>query len=194
MMRRYHRARPDSKCGLHGLRFVMAFVTHHVSNSERTLAGRRNLLLTLHVLATVGLFGADVVLLTLGISSVLGAEPRTIYPAASMIGTVVLAPLAVTSLLSGLLLAATTRWGITKYWWVVIKLAITVALTPVVIFVLVPRLHAAAVATTGETPRSFSQTERLQLALAPGLASTLLALNVALAVYKPRARLRATAE
>ncbi|HET6316254.1 MAG TPA: hypothetical protein VFG86_07340 [Chloroflexota bacterium] len=172
----------------------MAVITRYASGAAQILPGWRKLLLTAHVLVTVGLFGADLVLLTLGISSVLGADPRTIYPAAATIGTIVLAPLAVTSLASGLLLAGTTHWGLLKYWWVVIKLAITVALTPVVIFVLVPRLDAAALATSGASPRSFSQTERLQLALGPGLASTLLALNVALAVYKPRAQLRTSAE
>jgi hypothetical protein len=48
---------------------------------------------------------------------------------------------------------------------------------------------AKALAALGSA-RSFSEAERIQLAIAPGVASTLLALNVALAVYKPRARLQ----
>jgi len=68
---------------------------------------------------------------------------------------------------------------------VAIKLAITVALTPVVLFVLVPRLDAAAAAD-----QLFAESQRVQLVIAPAVASSLLALNVALAVYKPHWRLR----
>ncbi len=145
----------------------------------------RKLLLTVHVLTTVGLFGADLVLLTLGITSVLGAEPRTVYPAAAAVGKTLLGPLAVASLATGLLLGALSQWGLLKYWWVVIKLAITVALTPVVLFVLVPRLEAAA-----EAGRLLTESERAQLVIAPGVASSLLALNATLAVFKPHWRLR----
>ncbi len=70
----------------------------------------RKLLLTVHVLTTVGLFGADLVLLTLGITSLLEAEPRTIYPAAATVGRALLGPLAVASLATGLLLGVLTQW------------------------------------------------------------------------------------
>ena len=163
----------------------MAVLTRQMDTGVRLRPAWRNLLLTVHVLATVGLFGADLVLLTLGITSVLGAEPRTVYPAAAAVGKTLLGPLAVALLATGLLLGALSQWGLSKYWWVVIKLSITVALTPVVLFVLVPRLDAAA-----ETGRLFTESGRVQLVIAPTVASSLLALNVAMAVYKPQWRLK----
>ena len=42
--------------------------------------------LTVHMLTAVGMFGADLVLLTLGITSVLGGDAQTVYPAAAPIG------------------------------------------------------------------------------------------------------------
>jgi hypothetical protein len=57
------------------------------------------------------LFGADLVLLTLGTS--VSGRP-TDYPAASTISSVVLAPLAVRSLVTGLLLAAMTHWALRR--------------------------------------------------------------------------------
>jgi hypothetical protein len=39
----------------------------------------RKLLLTVHVIATVSVLGADLVLLVLGLSSLGGADPQTIY-------------------------------------------------------------------------------------------------------------------
>jgi hypothetical protein len=56
--------------------------------------------------------------------------------------------------------------------------------------VLVPRLGAAADATGSDAPRAVTLVERLPLAVAPVVASTLLIANVALAIYKPRWKLR----
>jgi hypothetical protein len=162
--------------------------------SEINPPPRPKLLLTVHVLATVGVFGADLVLLVLGLASLLGAEPRTIFPAAHLVATNLVAPLALVSLASGLLLARLTGWGLFRYWWVSIKLAITVVLTLVVFAVLVPKLSAAAEVAAGPAAGSFSVVERLPLAVAPAAASTLLAVNVALAIYKPGRRLGRTAQ
>src|SRR5918994_6528651 len=75
------------------------------------------LLLTVHVATAVSVLGTDLVLLVLGISSVRAADPQTVYPAADLIATWVLAPLAILALGSGVL----TRWGLFRYWWVTIK-------------------------------------------------------------------------
>jgi len=150
----------------------------------------RKLLLTVHVAATVSVLGMDLVLLALGISSMGGADPRTIYPAAQLVSARLVAPLAILSLGTGLLLAVLTPWGILRYWWVTIKLAITVVLTSAVLFVLIPRLGAAANVVTGPVPRLLTVAERLPLVVAPAVASTLLALAVILAIFKPGWRLR----
>ena len=47
----------------------------------------RKLLVTVHVLTTVGVVGTDLVLLLLGAWSALGAEPRAVYPAAAPLDT-----------------------------------------------------------------------------------------------------------
>jgi hypothetical protein len=153
-------------------------------------AARRNLLLTLHVLVTVGVFGTDLVLLVLGVWSIFDGDPRMVYPAAHLIAEVLVQPLAVASLATGVALALLTPWGLLRYWWTAIKFGITIVMTVVVVLVLVPRLGAAADASASLTPQTFGAAERLPLMLAPAIASTLLALNVALAIYKPRWRLR----
>lgn len=153
----------------------------------------RKLLLTVHVATTVSVLGADLVLLALGIAGLRGAEPQTIYPAARLVGAQLIAPLAVASLGTGLLLGLLTPWGLLRYWWVGIKLGITAALTAAVLFVLVPRLGAAADAAIGSGARPFTDAERLPLVAAPAAASTLLVLSVVLAVFKSGWRLRARA-
>jgi hypothetical protein len=103
------------------------------------------------------------------------------------------APLAVLSLGTGLLLGLLTRWGLFQYWWVTIKLAITVVLSGAVLLVLVPRLGATANAVTGVAPPLLNNGERMLLIIAPAVASCLLILSVALAVFKPAWRLRTQA-
>jgi hypothetical protein len=127
----------------------------------------RKLLVTAHVAATVSVLGADLVLLALGLSGAGGADPRTIYPAAHLVGTRLVAPLAALSLGSGLLLGLLTPWGLLRYWWVAIKLVITAALSGAVLFVLIPRLGAAATAATGPAPGMLTDGQGTPLVVAP---------------------------
>ena len=150
----------------------------------------RTLLLTVHVAATVSVLGTDLVLLALGLASTGGADPRTIYPAAHLVGARLVAPLTVVALGTGVLLGLLTPWGLLRYRWVATKLAITAALTGVVLVVLVPRLGAAAEAVAGPAPHALPGGARVPLVVAPAVASALLALNVALAIVKPGGRLR----
>ncbi len=148
----------------------------------------RKALLSLLIAATVSALGADLVLLGLGLTGLSGSDPATVYPAMSLIGASIMAPLAIASLTTGLLLALLTSWGVFTYWWVTIKLGITGTLTVLVLFVLVPRLGNAARAVGHGA--DISGAERMQLVLTPGIGSTLLLATIALAVFKPTWRLR----
>lgn len=53
------------------------------------------LLLILHVAVAVGLLGAALVLVALGLAGLRGADPRTVYPAAHLVDAWVVTPLAV---------------------------------------------------------------------------------------------------
>jgi hypothetical protein len=86
------------------------------------------------------------------------------------------------------LIARLSGWGFFRYWWVALKLAITLVMTIVLMTVLVPRLGTAA--ATVAAYGTVGAAERLSLAIAPGVAGLFLIVNVALAVYKPRWRLR----
>jgi hypothetical protein len=151
----------------------------------------RKLLLSLHIATTVSVLGAGLVLLTLGIASLGGADPRTIYPAAYLVDTWLVVPLAVLSLGTGLGLGLLTQWGVFRYWWVTIKLAITTVLTGIVLFVLVPRLGMVAALVTAADSGPLPEGSRVLLVIAPVLASLFLLLNVGLAIFKPGRRLRA---
>jgi hypothetical protein len=151
----------------------------------------RKPLLAIHIVASVGVLGADLVLLALGISGARGADPETVYPAMSLVSAWLIAPLAVLALGTGLLQAVLRGWGLARYWWVTIKLTITAVLTGVVLFVLVPGLRTAAETATGLSAQALlDDAERLVFVIAPSVAITLLLLNVVLAIYKPTWRIR----
>ncbi|MGH2383936.1 MAG: hypothetical protein ACRDGB_02640 [Candidatus Limnocylindria bacterium] len=143
----------------------------------------RNVLLSVHITATVGTLGADLALLVLGLAGLSGSDTGSVYPAMYLIGSSIMSPLVVLSLGTGLVLALRTRWGLLRYWWVTLKLAITALLTVLVLLVLVPRMGAAAQAVgVGAGPTS---AEQMQLVVAPIVGSTLLIATIALAVFKP---------
>jgi hypothetical protein len=134
----------------------------------------RNALLSLHIAAAVGVLGADLALLTLALSG--------LYSSALLIAEWVVEPLAVTALGSGLFLATLGPYGVVRYWWTAVKLAITAVLTGAVFLVLTPGLERAAEGGANPQPAT--------LLLAPALATALLLTNVALAVFKPAASIK----
>lgn len=76
---------------------------------------KRALLRTVHIGATVSVLGADLALLSLGLSGLRGADPLTIYPAAHLVAERVIVPLAFLSLGTGVLLGLLTPWGLTRH-------------------------------------------------------------------------------
>ncbi len=146
----------------------------------------RKLLTFIHIAVTVSVLGADLVLIALGLAGLAG-DPETVYPAAELIGSRVMWPLAVASVATGVTLALTGPYGLFRFWWVTIKLAITLLLTGLLAFFLLPALAAAAEATaSGAAP---SESRRLLLTLGPIASSTLLLTNIGLAVFKPKWRI-----
>lgn len=150
--------------------------------------------LAAHIADAVGLLGADLALVVLGISALSGGDPLAAYPAMSLISRAVLLPLAALTLVSGIALALLSRWGLARYWWTTIKLAVTVGLITVLGLVLVPGLGRAAAAASGGTGTAIPVARQLAYVVAPATASLLLITNLVLGVYKPFGRLRAAGD
>lgn len=147
----------------------------------------RKALLTLHVAASTSVLGAALVLLALGVSGLRSADPRTVYPAISIVESWLVAPLAIIALVTGLAQALRNGWGLTRYWWPAVKLAVTAVLTALVLFVLGPALASAADAAP---QGALGDAQRVRIAVFPAIACALLLVNVGLGVYKPGRRLR----
>lgn len=151
--------------------------------------GVRKLALTAHVTCSVGWLGAVAVFLALALAGLNARDSqlvRACYLAMSLTGWYVIVPLSFASLLTGLVQALGTPWGLFRHYWVVFKLAINVFAT----LLLLLHMRVATEVGNAAAERSLSggdlQGLRMQLVVdaAGGLVALLVA--TALSVYKPR--------
>lgn len=85
------------------------------SHRERVTVWRKPLLAA-HLAFSMSLIGAALVLVELGISGMGGPDPpRSVYPAAQMVGSWVVAPLAAAVLAAGAIQAIPTGLGLVRY-------------------------------------------------------------------------------
>ena len=144
----------------------------------------RKALLTTHVATSVGLLGADASVVLLAVH---GSDPA-VYPAADLVVSTLLVPLALASLVTGVALSLLTPWGLFRHWWVTLKLALTTAGAVLALLVLSPTVAGlAATARAGVVPTA---ADRFELVRDAGAASLVLLVTVVLSVYKPFGRLR----
>lgn len=152
----------------------------------------RKTTMVVHIVSGGAWIGIDVmvgVLVVVGWSSPDAAVRGIAYQA---LGRFVVWPMlaaGLTCLASGLVLGLGTRWGLLRYWWVAVKLALTVALCTLIIVVLRPgmtevREHGEAL-TAGETATGDVST----LFFPPAVSLTVLTLATAIAVVKPWGRI-----
>jgi hypothetical protein len=109
--------------------------------------GLRKFALAAHLTFSVGWVGTVIAYLALGIAAATSDETATIrsaWTAMDLIGWYVIVPLALASLATGLVMALGTRWGLFRYYWVMISFVLTVFATVVLL------LHMPSVTTTAE--------------------------------------------
>ncbi|HEX5987441.1 MAG TPA: DUF2269 family protein [Nocardioides sp.] len=151
--------------------------------------GRKALLL-FHVLSSVSWIGVDLamgVLAYRGLATDDPAELAVIYRALEMFCVPLLLTLGLLSLGSGIWLGLGTRFGLVRYWWVLVKLAISLVLLTLVLVALRPTLlEGAAQATVVDDslPERLTDVRRNML-FPPVVSTTMLAFVTWLAVYKP---------
>ncbi|MGH3758326.1 DUF2269 domain-containing protein [Actinophytocola sp.] len=151
----------------------------------------RRFLLVVHVTTSVGWLGAVLAFLGLAVVGLTSADDGTVrgvYLVMAPAGRYVLMPLAVASLVIGIVQSLGSRWGLVRHYWVLFKLVITVIATLLLLRYLATFDALAAAAADPDTDladvRSASPLLHATLALLVLLAATVLA------VYKPRGAIR----
>lgn len=89
----------------------------------------RKIALTVHITSSVGWLGAVVGFLILVVAALSSQDIMTVqavWIAMELIGWFAIVPLALISLLSGLVMSLCTQWGLFKHYWVLFKLLLTI--------------------------------------------------------------------
>ena len=153
----------------------------------------RKLGLTAHVSSSVGWFGSVVAFLALAVSGLTSEQPqivRAAYLAMEMIGWFVIVPFSFASLLTGLVQALGTPWGLFRHYWVVVKLLVTVFATALLLIHMQPVGHLARVVAIRTLEHGELAGLRIQLIADAGAAMFALLFAAILSVYKLAGRTR----
>jgi hypothetical protein len=149
-------------------------------------AGLRKFTLTVHLSCSVGWVGAVVAYLALGVSAVTSQNAETVraaWIAMELTGWFVIVPLAVAALLTGLVMALGSPWGLFRYYWVLITLMLTILATVILL------LHMPTVSSLADMARAADAADLRRLGgdlFHPGLGLVILLAIMVLNVYKPR--------
>lgn len=153
----------------------------------------RKLVLTAHVASSVGWLGAIAVLIGLAVVGLTSRDVqmvRAAYLVMEPAAAFVLVPLALASLLTGLVQSLGTTWGLFRHYWVMFKLLINV----VAVIVLLMYLQTLDSIAEAAADPAFSGGTLGELRVSPllhaVLALLLLLVATVLAVYKPRGMTR----
>ncbi len=149
--------------------------------------GLRKFALSVHLAASVGWIGAVVVYLALGVSAVTTPDPQTVraaWIAMETAGWYAIVPLAIATLLTGLVMAVGTKWGLFRHYWVLISLLLTILATAVLL------LHMPEVSSIAKFVGNAEESELVGGLggdlLHPSLGLLVLLAIQVLNVYKPQ--------
>jgi uncharacterized membrane protein len=145
----------------------------------------RKLVLTTHVVASVGWIGAVVAYLALVVAALTSDSSQTVR--ATFLGMeliyLVLIPLALLSLVTGVVQSLGTKWGLLRHHWVVFKLALTALATTVLL------LHMPTVGSLADKAEGTGRTDLPDAGgelLHAGVGLLVLITTAILGLYKPR--------
>jgi hypothetical protein len=154
----------------------------------------RKLALTAHITSSVGWLGAVVGFLALAVAGLTSQDAqmvRAAYLTMELTGRFVLVPLALASLLTGLVQSLGSTWGLFRHYWVLAKLLINLFATVVLL------MYMQTLSSLGDVAAdTTSSSDDLDVLRSPspvlhaGAALLLLLVATVLAVYKPRGMTR----
>jgi membrane-bound metal-dependent hydrolase YbcI (DUF457 family) len=150
--------------------------------------GLRKLVLAVHLTVSIGWIGAVAAYIALDIVAASGQDAealRTAYLAMERIARSVIVPLAVASLVTGIVISLGTRWGLFRHYWVVISLLLTIFATAVLLREV--QLIASYADIAADPSASGDHIRALPSTLLHSIGGAVLLLVIlVLNIYKPR--------
>jgi hypothetical protein len=160
--------------------------------SWRLTPAARKALLVLHAICGIGWMGVDIALLVLLITARTTDDAALVvsgFNAIRMIVPIAVPPLSLGILMTGLILGLGTRWGLVRYWWVLVKLLLSLVMTVLVFVSLVPGVNSIAVlsatTTSADAVRASLGTLPTMLLFPPVVSFLMLGAAAILSIFKP---------
>jgi hypothetical protein len=152
----------------------------------------RKFALAVHITLAVGWIGAVAGYIALDVAAATSWDAQTLraaYLAMELIAWYVIVPLALASLLTGLVMALGTKWGLFRHYWVLISLLLTIIATVVLLVETQTISYFADIAADPTT--SSDDLRALGSTLVHSVGGTVVLLVIlVLNVYKPRGMTR----
>ena len=152
----------------------------------------RKFALAVHITSSVGWIGAAAGYIALDVTAATSQNAQTLraaYLTMELIAWYVIVPLAFASLLTGLVMSLGTKWGLFRYYWVLISLLLTAVATIVLLVEMQTISYFADIAATSTT--SGEDLRALGSTLVHSVGGTVVLLVIlVLNVYKPRGMTR----
>ncbi len=150
---------------------------------------------TAHVTTSVAWIGAVASFLVLSLAGLTGRDAETVrgaYLAMNLIGGFLIVPLSLAAFLTGIVQSLGTPWGLFRHYWILVKFALTIGATVLLLMHQFTAVEAAARRVSGNAAGTFPEVGRLgvQLVADSGFAVLVLLLITTLAVYKPWGKTR----
>jgi hypothetical protein len=148
----------------------------------------RKLGLTAHITFSVGWFGAVAAFLALAIAGLTSEQAQIVvssYISMELVTWFVIIPACVGTLLTGVFQSLVTQWGLFRYYWIVVKLVLTIAATIVLLLHMQPISYMADAISGGTLPDPDLGRLQIQLIADAGAALLVLLLTTTISVYKP---------
>lgn len=148
---------------------------------------------TTHISFSIGWLGAVAVFLALAITALATNDAelaRSGYLAMEISTWYVIVPLSIASVATGLIQALGTKWGLFRYYWITVKLFITVAMTVLLLLHLQP---IASLAGAKEQTSNQETKTLIDLITKAGAALIMLIGIVTISVYKPWGKIKESA-
>ena len=150
--------------------------------------GVRKFVLATHLTVSVGWLGALAAYLVLDVTATTSQDAdalRAAYLGMDSIARTVIVPLALASVLTGLVVSLGTKWGLFRHWWVLISFVLTIFATSVLL--IETRTISALAAVAAAPTTSDDDLRALSGTLLHSVGGTMVLLVIlVLNVYKPR--------
>ena len=146
------------------------------------------LVLTSHITFSVGWLGAVAVFLALAITGLTTVNPQlaqSTYLAMEVSTECIIVPFCFASLLTGIIQALGTKWGLFKHYWIVVKLFLTFLMTVLLMLHLQPISYLAGVASEASFYNTNQAVSVIDLIKKAGAALLGLLATTTISIYKP---------